>query len=314
MRQLRRAPAAQRGFSILELMVALVLGLLVVAAVFVSSAGMTVASRQQRAASVMTDDAVLALSLIRRDLLLAGYVHPVALQGDQFSPLESAMLSRPVFGCNNALETSDAPFASASCKPGSSGAEWGHAIEINFEASRRNVDLSGDDKLTDCQGVQLKEKGGAVPPDKATEETRLATSHRYFVAEHKPDPPSLFCSSAISDSEALVPNVQFLQISYGVSSGWQADQAATRRPVRYVDAEAFIPGANGSAAASWSDVVAVRLCVLMRSDEPVLDASETQTLAYVDCSGAAKTSEDKRLYRAYATTVALRNRIAYHAP
>ena len=90
-----------------------------------------------------------------------------------------------------------------------------------------------------------------------------------------------------------------------------SDQANTRRPVRYVDASALNAGGSGATTPAWSDVVAVHLCILMRSEEPVLDAGETQTLDYLDCSGAKQTSQDKRLYRAYSTTVALRNRIAY---
>lgn len=309
----RVALATQRGFSIIELMIALVLGLVVLAAVFVSTSGMAVASRQQRAAAVMTDDAMLALSLIRHDLLLAAYVHPESIQGGRFGPLDTVMLDRPVFGCNQLFQDPNAPLAQAQCPGGNGVGDWGHAIEINFEATRDSVVLDSDDKfMTDCRGVTLKDANGQVPSDVAGPGTRLSTSHRYFVKRtNKDQPPSLFCASATSTSQALVPNVEFLQIRYGVSSHWTSDQAAARRPVRYVDASAFTPSVAGSSTPHWSDVVAVHLCILMRSEEAVLDASETQTLDYIDCSGDKQTSKDRRLYRAYATTVALRNRIAY---
>lgn len=298
-RQVRR----QRGFSILELMVSMALGLLVLAAVFVSSAGMVVASRQQRAASVMTDDALLALSLIRRDLLMAGYVHPVSINASQFSAVNSTVLSRPVYGCSTLFDDNSAAVAAGTCKPSSSTPSTStstkitsDAIEINFEASQGSVDLSSDNKLTGCQGSELKDDQGNVPSAAADVNTRLPTSHRYYVKDL-----TLSCATAGRTGQALVPNVETLQITYGVSSGWLIAQPETRRPVRYVDA---------TQVTDWANVVAVHLCVLMRSGGPVLDKGEAATQGYTDCDGTAQTASDGYLRRAYTTTVALRNRVA----
>jgi hypothetical protein len=49
----------------------------------------------------------------------------------------------------------------------------------------------------------------------------------------------------------------------------------------------------------------VRLCLLVRSREPVLGADEVRT--YRDCNGAAATSGDGRLRRAFWATVAFRS-------
>jgi len=294
-----RQSRGQRGFSILELMVSMALGLLVLAAVFVSSAGMVVASRQQRAASVMTDDALLALSLIRRDLLMAGYVHPVLINASQFSAFNSSVLSRPVYGCSTLFVDNSADVAAGNCKPSSSTpstATASDAIEINFEASQGSVDLSTDKKLTGCQGFELKDDQGNVPSAAADVNTRLPTSHRYYVKDL-----TLSCATAGGTGQALVPNVETLQITYGVSSGWLIAQPETRRPVRYVDA---------THVTAWANVVAVHLCILMRSGGPVLDKGETATHGYTDCDGTAQTASDGYLRRAYATTVALRNRVA----
>jgi len=300
-----RGSRRQRGFSILELMVSMALGLLVLAAVFVSSAGMVVAGRQQRAASVMTDDALLALSLIRRDLLMAGYVHPVSINASQFSAFNNVVLSRPVYGCSTLFDDNSAAVAAGTCQPSSSTPSTStststkitsDAIEINFEASQGSVDLSSDNKLTGCQGSELKDDQGNVPSAAADVNTRLPTSHRYYVKDL-----TLSCATAGRTGQALVPNVETLQITYGVSSGWQIDQPDKRRPVRYVDA---------THVTNWADVVAVHLCVLMRSSEPVLDKGETATHGYTDCDGKALTASDGYLRRAYATTVALRNRVA----
>lgn len=299
MRSARRPCAPARGLSLIELMVALALGLLVVGAVLVSSSGMVLASRQQRAASAMTDDAMLALSLIRRDLLMAGYVHPLSLHGDQFSAANSQVSSQPVFGCGTGFADPAAGLGQGACNPaGTSGSD---AIEINFEATRDSVERSADDGLTDCQGTRLPDANGNLQGP-AGADTRGATVHRYFVVAPAPGQVGdLSCASAVSARQPLVPHVQALQLRYGVSGGWQLAQADTRRPQRYVEA---------AAVSNWADVVAVQLCVLMRSEQPVLDGQEAATLRYVDCEGQPQQATDRYLRRAYATTVALRNRVA----
>lgn len=288
-----RRPA--RGLSLLEVMVALVLGLLVLAAVFLSSAGMVTASRQQRAASLMADDALLALSLIRRDLLMAGYVHPASISGGQFAAENGLLPQRPVFGCLAGFVSAEAPVAQGTCQPAT--AARADALEINYEATAASVDLSAQGRLTGCQGAELKDAQGQVPATAVDASTRLTTSHRYYVASGQ-----LLCASAASQAQALVPNVEALRVSYGVSPGWQADQPDTRRPVRYANA--------ADVGNAWNNVVAIHLCVLMRSAEAVLDKKEQATQAYTDCEGQAQSAADGFQRRAFATTVALRNRVA----
>lgn len=290
----------QGGFSIPELMVAMTLGLLVVGAVFLSYAGTLVASRQQGAASDMTEAALLALSILRRDLQMAAYVHPDAVAGDRFEPVDPLVRARPVFGCSHGFVQVKAPVGLGVCDTGPARSD---AIEINFEASFHAVDRDSTDRLTDCQGAALDNPaspGAQAPP--ADPSSRLASTHRYFVETPAGTrTPQLYCASARSTKQPLVPHVQELRLSYGVAQGWDPTVPGSQRPVRYVQAHQVGDGA-------WSEVVAVHLCVLMRSEEPVLDAAEAQTHTYIDCDGVRQASGDRHLRRAFATTVGLRNR------
>lgn len=297
---MRPAPRKQSGFSLPELMVAMALGLLVVGAVFLSYAGTVAASRQQGAASDMTEAALLALAILRRDLQMAAYVHPDAVAGDRFEPMDPVVRARPVFGCRQGFVQVKAPVGTGVCQAGHAGSD---AIEINFEASYHAVDRDGSDRLTDCQGAALDHPafpGTQAPP--ADPSSRLASTHRYFVdTPAGASVPHLYCASARSNRQPLVPHVQELRLSYGVAHGWDPTVPGSQRPVRYVRAHEV-----GNAA--WSEVVAVHLCVLMRSDEPVLDAGEVQTHRYIDCEGNHQMSHDRHLRRAFTTTVGLRNR------
>ncbi len=296
-----RGDLAARGLSILELLVALALGLLVLVAVLVSASGVLVSARQQQALSSMTSDAMLALSLIRRDLQMAGYVHPVSVAHSRFMPAHATAVTRAILGCSQGFDNPQAAPGQGVCKAAAGG---GDAIEINFEATGRSAALSSDGRLIDCQGTELPDPAvPGRPAPRVTEDLRVPTVHRYFVqASSVTQAPELSCaSSASATREPLVPQVEGLRVRYGVAQGWRIDDPETRRPVRYVEADQVT---------DWSSVVAVRLCLLIRSDRPVLDGSEAQTRGYLDCDGSRQISSDQRLRRAYVTTVSLRHRVA----
>jgi hypothetical protein len=224
------------------------------------------------------------------------------LDGDRFMPADPVILQRAVFGCDRAFVAASANVGQGQCNP--VGAV-GDAIEINFEAARDTALQTADGRLADCVGNALKMPSGQDQPGAATERTRIPAAHRYFVlpAVANGPPVALACASARSGAERLVPHVEALHIRYGVSAGWQADDPSTRRPQRYVAAKDFRP-------IDWPSVVAVRLCVLMRSAGSVLPANEAQTSAYRDCEGQQQNSNDGVLRRAFVTTVGLRNREA----
>lgn len=297
---MRSVRSRARGFSVVELMVALLLGLIVVGGVFATYAGTVVGSRQQRAISGMADDAQMAFSLIRRDIQVAGYVHPVEVSGTSFAAADPAMTQRPVFGCSRLFEVPNAAVAQGVC---SAQGPPSDAIEINFEAAKDGALLTTSGLLADCQGnaLQLPAQSGQTPQTgPATAVTRIAVAHRYFVDEVR-GTPYLYCASSVSTRRRMVSNVEQLQIRYGLSSGWTPADPTTRRPVRYVDADAV-------AGPQWADVVSVRVCLLMRSGSPVLSGDEAGTRQYKDCSNQIQVSSDGRLRRAFLTTIGLRNR------
>ena len=76
------------------------------------------------------------------------------------------------------------------------------------------------------------------------------------------------------------------------------------------DQVAYYDVAPPIGAPEWADVVAIRLCVQVRSAAKVLDAESMATLgAYVDCGNVRRTSNDGVLRRTFSTTVVLQNRL-----
>jgi type IV pilus assembly protein PilW len=96
-----------------------------------------------------------------------------------------------------------------------------------------------------------------------------------------------------------------MQFRYGVAK-------ANNEPTKvagYLHAYEFAANAELAAlpndADRWRKVPAVRICVVVRSESPVL----TDLAPYLSCDGKLADPPDLRLRRAYATTVVLRNKV-----
>jgi len=118
----------------------------------------------------------------------------------------------------------------------------------------------------------------------------------YFVGKRDTGtstPPSLY-RGVNGTSREMVEGVENMQILYGVDLNHV--EGEPRTPSKYVTA--------AQVGDLWSDVVAVRVSVLMRSFEKGLGGT-TYTFNF---NGKSYTATDGYLRQAYSTTIALRNR------
>ncbi|MDD2729221.1 PilW family protein [Malikia sp.] len=273
------------GFSLVEVMVALVIGMVVIAAVLATYLGSSQAGREQAAYAELNENAQLAFDILTRDLLMAGYVWPTGLGST--GKLVRPVLDRPIFGCDQGFISVTQSTPTCSTAPGKP------ALRVIYQADLVNTVPTSDGEPSDCLGNGINAAGGTALAD-----------NRYYLKE-KVDGSGrfeLYCAayatgSGASGGQPLVDNVAEMHIHYG--------QAATANPgsvVRYVSASDL------HTENDWSLVVNVRICLLMRSNEPVL--SGDGMLSYRDCASNPQTSTDRHVRRAYATTVTLRNRMA----
>lgn len=296
--RLRRPIAARRrqaGLTLVEIVVSVMLGLLVLSGVFVAYIGTGVSDRQQRALARMTEDAQLAMTLLTRELQMAGYMQiqsagSTTAQGVR-QPTQGASF-RAIHGCEHGFIDSKAAFAAADCMPppGGAAAASMHAIEINHEVTAFTSHPDSSGKPTDCQGAAVDASG--------------RVSNRFFVVQAGAVTAATYelsCASNFSAQAPLVPQVEAVNFRYGIAPGWSLSDPATWRPQRFLNADAV-------AASDWNQVVAVRVCLLMRSADPVLPAATPVT--YVDCAGQRTTVPDRHLRRAFKSTVTLRNRVS----
>lgn len=306
------------GLTLVELLVALTLGLLLVVATISGYLGMSEAARAAEAQSRMDEDGQAALTILTAHLRMAG--------NNPDQPLRVAPRANPVYGISPfAVRGCDGVFgniASAfevkdlTCGIAGSGSD---SIAITYEADRYNtVTFPPDWKPTDCMGKTL--------PMLSTEVTEIAqpgpgtvvrnpifylADNRFYIASGAAGTRSLYCrgNGAESNPSPLVENVEDLQLEYGAVPA-AADVTPEADIAGYLNATGIASHAELAPlddSARWAKVASVRVCVVVRSSKPVVVPEGSRR--YLKCDGSLENSPpDAHLRRAYSTTVVLRNR------
>lgn len=295
-----------RGLSLIEVLISMAIGLVVIGAVIVSYLGSGRAGRYQSAYSQMDQDAQIGLNVLSRELQIAGYSQPSSLDTVTGKLSYNLGTTNPVFGCDTGF--TDPKAATLACDTGTIP-----AIEVVYEADVKNTVPTSGGIPTDCVGNGLNPlvpsvptpippyvAGVAVPPP-------YIVHNRYFVQTGPSGRPELYCVGTVRGGGAttnstgqLLENVESMKLWYGVQVTLNP-----RQVVRYVTATDI----NGVGAPEWANVISVRVCLLMRSADPVLSAEDTRT--YLDCDSTTQTSSGNYLRRAYFTTTALRSKMAF---
>lgn len=299
-----RPMKGQQGLSLVELMVALTIGLFLVGAVGIIYVNTATTSRGSTLESQMNEDAAVALELLQQQIRLAGFSN-VNTSGTRL------FAGRAVRGCdggftNNAGGTA---FEALTCNTTTTGSD---ALAVRYEATDLNsqtVTSSGVQVPANCVNEGITAWNAAAEGASSATPMTLA-DNRYYVANDADGTPSLFCQgrtgTGFGTATALIPNIENMQVQYAVTAQPTVGNVVPHHVAGYVDGTHAV---LGTTASNWSRVAAVRLCLLVRSAGPVPvgDNSINDLGSYVDCSGTRQTNTDRRLRRAYVTTIQLRN-------
>lgn len=291
-----------KGFTLVELMVALALGLvliLVVTSLYLSTAAN---SRTTRLMAQMNEDGALALEILQEQLQLAGFSTQAPTGARQFTGLALRACDG---GFTSATERG--AFDNLTCNAAATAPD---ALAIRYEATVLNTSAVTDN-------------GGVVRPSNCSATGILAMAvpsgtpaaladNRFFIAPdaQNGNTPTLYCRgsdgpNSFSPSAALIPNIEDLQLTFAI----------TRLPVtgevipHQVTAHVAAGHAALAVAAGWPRVAAVHVCLLARTATPIPtgDNSAADFNRYLDCDGVVRMAADGRARRAYRTTVYLRN-------
>ena len=324
MKKTAASTRAQTGFSLIELMVSLTIGLVIMLAVISAYLGAAGAGRTAEAIGRMNEDAQTALTILSQQMRMAG-VNPSQTDRGTGTTLNVRGNSMPLHNTLTnafAIRGCDLTFSNiTSTAVTTSGLTCGHtsssagpdSISIAYEADRYNTVPTSAFVPTDCTGSGITPTTATYTPASTTTvatATIYEAENRFYIGTSTVIVnPTLYCKgNGTTVGQPLIENIDNLQIRYGTSNPSSTPTKVlgylSANEVDTETASTFLTGSAGSAT-RWNAVKTVRICVIARSENPVM---ETNAMAkYRDCSGALITPTDKRLRRAYTTTVILRN-------
>jgi type IV pilus assembly protein PilW len=294
-----RRRLAMAGFTLIEMMVALAIGLAVVGALIAAYLSSFASGRHSDALVQITEDATLALNVMRQQVAQAGFSQPHGV-----GPAGGLVLHTfpAVAGCeaSSFADLQASILAPANCQPTSPDQSTPDALEVAYEGSLLPAGSSngilggpGTPQPLDCLGNTF-----AKTHDDATGDDYWLNDSKFYVADN-----SLYCHGPGNRAgAAIVQNVETLQVTYGMAAAPLGAPGAGQ--VLYYD-DAPHPGSP-----LWANVVSVKLCVQVRSATKVLDKASAATLgSWIDCRNAPRTSTDGYLRRTFTTTIVLQNKL-----
>lgn len=275
-----RAKSKQSGFTLIELMIALVLGLILSSSIIQIMISNNMTERLNRAIASAQENGRFIISRMRNELLMTGRYDTLqpSLNTDVDTIVESAfVLNNPVPVVGD--------FTNAATKGSIEGAN-----------GASDILMVGFQGLEDCHG---------------SKHSYLADEEFYIVNEYFVEDTTLKCrgydgrvlrglksSASTNDSYAILDDVYSFQVQYGVTDTL-ISQDNSARPVKFIEADTL-----GAEKAAGAQVVAIRLAILLKADSEVL--IDPVPFFKLFSEDSIQPSE-KRLYKQFETTITLRN-------
>lgn len=311
----RRQP---RGRSLMELMVALIIGLVVLAAVMMVSIGSRGTNQRQDVAATINEDAQIASNLLTWHLRTAGYSKimfddAVAMDGSS-GPLKKYM-GLAVRGCDGGVQSSSATLNTMAC----AGGTGPDAFMVVYEATASNTvpTTTAPGQPTDCLGRTITATAtSAAPTGKPADDIFALAENLFFISNNE-----LRCAGNGGDgtrsSQPLLANVVDMQVRYGIAQVPQAgdldiiQEAPQFEPIRYLTATEVsqlppYPATETAITGTWNRVVSMRVCLVLSSPTETYDSPTP----YSGCDGASVTPPDRKAYRAVTINTSLKNKAA----
>lgn len=318
---------AQSGFGLVELMIAMTLGLILLGSLGYVFLGTRGAFRVTDNLSRIQENARYALDVIGRDVRMAGYVGCGNLATTRVNTIANAPVT-PLTAANALVGYDN---GSGWTNPTTIGRVAGDVLSVmgafggevnltgNLTPINANLQINGNPNgyaandvliVTDCakadvfRATSVSNSGGIVTLAHANSSNtgNRTGAYRddafvmrmeqfsYFIGTNPALNPALYRVGLDGQAEELVEHVQDMQFRYGLDT--DGDGA--------VNSYSSVPG-------NWEQVVSVTVSLLVRSpDNNVATSPQTATFDNTTFIAAAT---DRRLYQVFSATVGVRNRL-----
>ena len=275
---------AHYGVTLIELMVSITIGMVIV--LFVST--LYISSRSSARINddnaIMQNEGRMALSLIGRNLMQAGFGNLAS--SDMTTNTSKAKLTDFIgdglFGCNTGFATPNS-ITSKKC----ASTEGQPAFQVSYRVENTvNTKIGAG---TDCNGQ--------TAPYDESKVNRVAVNRFFLKKPEGETQQHLYClGNGNNIAQPLLGNVDGMWVRYGITTQTDGDASGFKSVEKYVKASEVV---------DWGSVVSVNICLDLSSPT---DKVTMQNQTYVPCgTTAATTAKDNRLHMAISSVYTLRN-------
>lgn len=317
--------AKQRGRSLVELLVTLLIGLLILTAVLLTTSGTNFNGRRSDSQSRLDEDAQLILNLLVPQLQMAGYS---SVSNNGIAANQSQPFAGPgVRGCDNGFtntaaavwtgnDTGSAYSNRLACNAGTGSP----SIAVLYEADNMNTVPDAAGRPTDCLGNSIASVASSMVNSISNSDPVFVAENRYYLIRPAGETVStLYCrGNGNNTPEPLVDNIEQMTITYGVGENATTDDAKNIQVLptatQLYQTAAQIDGNlayAGDILDRWRRVTSVTICVVLRGQT----ADAPAATPFQPCIGNANATtvttpaaSDRFLRKTVRATVVLRNR------
>lgn len=278
----------QQGFTLLELIVALALGLIISAAALQLFTGGIITAKLQEASAELQESGVFGVDYVAKDIRLANYGNVNNLGINTYTPNTGILFT----ASPNATDQVNLPGLAVDSKllTRSDGEST-----TNIKSDQLTIMFQAPHNMMNCEGVGVAKGSNVI--------------QRYFLKKDSDGNLALACHATNKDNivgaketegTVIIPRVDLVKFYLGIK--FRGDK------LRYYRIQDFME--SGSHSGNNSRVISIRMMMLVRTKDPIKykHINPNESFNFYEYGGPAWVN-DKSPYlrRLYTTTIALRN-------
>ena len=316
--------AAQAGFTLVELMVALALGLLISAAAIQLFLGGLLTSRMQQANAELQNSGVFGLDYVARDLRLANYINTDFPELNEQTPWGGVVLTARTAALSNANIPipAAAPFISQgllSHSPGDTVStvanEWQGLSNVSLASDQLTIQFVAPNAMVNCEGANVQAGDYVIQRYFVRRADAAATTGTDYGLACDANTPTPTATPAVAEpttitgfggaGELIMPRVDHFTVQLGVrnEAGNMAYYTINQYRTAAAAARAALPPAEPPR------IVSVKMAVLVRSTDNTRnnDIDLTRSINILNQNVTLTDTTNRFARRVYSTAVTFRN-------
>lgn len=316
----------QKGFTLVELMVTLVLGLLITAAATQLFLGSFLTSRMQEANAELQNSGIFGLDYIARDLRLANYINTDFPNLNEQTPWGGVVLTArnsTVVDANIPIPAT-APFISSGLLSHSVGSgeavsttqnEWQGLSNVNIASDQITIQFVAPNAMVNCEGANVQMGDYVIQRYFVRRAIATATTGTDYGLACDANTPTPTGTAPVAEpttiagfggaGELIMPRVDHFAVQLGTknAAGNMAYYTINQYRTVATSARAATPSVEPPR------IVSVKLAVLVRSTDNTRnnDIDLTQSIDILNQNVTLNDTTNRFARRVYSTAVTFRN-------